>query len=270
MASGRLPMDSKRSLIVDPEPNPTKKLFKYVVSLGLLWYILHRWLFAFNSTTNDLYPWALDAFAPEERGPSQTQLAENFFLLALSLTSYNHHTDKSPPSTIPNSASATVASRKYATSPHLAGSEEDLRTAKDFLDILKHELSIPKGIGYPIFPAGSEASRNATLSITNLTQPTAWIDVYYPVLNTPLNRSLEILGDDGTAVWKADLEEVADELDSDAHAYAKSVGAWHGLSYDGEAEGRLIYANYGRKRDYDQLVQKGRIRFTTTAIPRRN
>jgi hypothetical protein len=89
-------MDSKRSLIVDPEPNPTKKLFKYVVSLGLLWYILHRWLFAFNSTTNDLYPWALDAFAPEERGPSQTQLAENFFLLALSLTSYNHHTDKSP------------------------------------------------------------------------------------------------------------------------------------------------------------------------------
>lgn len=88
-------MDSKRSLIVDPEPNRTKKLFKYVVSLGLLWYILHRWLFAFNSTTHDCYSWALDAFAPEERGPSNTQLAENFFLLALSLTSYSHHTDKS-------------------------------------------------------------------------------------------------------------------------------------------------------------------------------
>ncbi|KAI0000023.1 hypothetical protein BJV77DRAFT_1058302 [Russula vinacea] len=229
MAAGRLPMDSKRSLIVDPEPNRTKKLLKYVVSLGLLWYILHRWLFAFNSTTHDRYPWALDAFAPEE-----------LFL-----------------STIPNSASATVASRRYATSPHLAGSEEDLRTAKDFLDTLKHELCIPKGIEYPIYPAGSEASRNATLSITNLTQPTAWIDVYYPVLNTPLNRSLEIIGDDGTAVWKADLEEAADELDGDAHAHANSVGAWHGLSYDGEAEGRLIYANYGRKRDYDQLVEKG-------------
>jgi N-acetylated-alpha-linked acidic dipeptidase len=171
------------------------------------------------------------------------------------------------PSTIPNSASAIVASRRYATSPHLAGSEGDLRTAKDFLDLLKHEFSIPKGIKYPIFPAGSEASRNATLSITNLTQPTAWIDVYYPVLNTPLNRSLEILGDDGIAVWKADLEEAADELDSDAHEYAKSVGAWHGLSCDGEAEGRLIYANYGRKRDYDQLVLEGQIPFTTTAIP---
>jgi N-acetylated-alpha-linked acidic dipeptidase len=162
-------------------------------------------------------------------------------------------------STIPNSASATVASRRYATSPHLAGSEGDLRTAKDFLDTLQHEFSIPKPIEYPIFSAGSEASRNATLSITNLTKPTAWIDVYYPVLNTPLDRSLEVLGDDGTAVWRADLEEVGDELDGDAYEYAKSVGAWHGLSYDGVAEGRLIYANYGRKGDYDQLVQKGQI-----------
>lgn len=68
-------------------------------------------------------------------------------------------------------------------------------------------------------------------------------------------------------MWKADLEEVADELDSDAHAYAKSIGAWHGLSCDGEAVGRLIYANYGRKRDYDQLVQKGLIPFPTTVIP---
>jgi hypothetical protein len=69
-------------------------------------------------------------------------------------------------------------------------------------------------------------------------------------------------------VWKADLEEVADELDSDAHAYAESTGAWHGLSRDGEAVGRLIYANYGRKRDYDQLVQKGQVPFPTMAIPR--
>ena len=71
-------------------------------------------------------------------------------------------------------------------------------------------------------------------------------------------------------MWKADLEEVADELDSDAHAYAKSTGAWHGLSHDGEAVGRLIYANYGRKRDYDDLVQKGQIPFPTMSIPRPN
>ena len=79
-------MDHKRSLL-HPELNPIKphklspkKLLKFVVSLGLLWYLLHRWLsFAFHST-RDPYLWAIDAFAPKERGPSNSQLAENFFL----------------------------------------------------------------------------------------------------------------------------------------------------------------------------------------------
>jgi N-acetylated-alpha-linked acidic dipeptidase len=99
-----------------------------------------------------------------------------------------------------------------------------------------------------------------------LTKPTAWIDVYYPILNTPLDRSLEILGDDGTTVWSAKLEETADELDNDAYTYAESVGAWHGLSKDGEAEGRLIHANYGRKRDYDELIEKGQVAFATSPL----
>jgi N-acetylated-alpha-linked acidic dipeptidase len=134
-----------------------------------------------------------------------------------------------------------------------------------FLDLLQRELSIPKSTSDPTYPAGSEASRNATLSITNLTEPAAWIDIYYPVLNTPLDRSLEILGDDKSVVWRAELEEIADELDSDAHAYADAVGAWHGLSKHGEAEGRLIYANYGTKSDYDELVEKGEV--TSPRLP---
>jgi N-acetylated-alpha-linked acidic dipeptidase len=126
-----------------------------------------------------------------------------------------------------------------------------------FFDLFQREVSIPKSTLDPIYPAGSEASRNATLSITNLTEPAAWIDVYYPVLDTPLDRSLEILGDDKSVVWRADLEETADQLDSDAHAYADAVGAWHGLSKHGEVEGRLLYAKYGTKSDYDELVEKG-------------
>ncbi|KAH9179540.1 Zn-dependent exopeptidase [Lactarius sanguifluus] len=172
-------------------------------------------------------------------------------------TSACTHKPQVPSCTIPNSGSAIAASRKYATKPHLAGSDGDLLTAKYFLDLLRHEFSIPKGTDDPVYPAGSVASRNATLSITNLTEPVAWIDVYYPVLNTPLDRSLEILGDDGHTAWKAELEEIGDELDSDAYTYADSVGAWHGLSKDGEAEGRLIFANYGKKSDYDELVEKG-------------
>lgn len=86
-------MEPKRPFVVDPEllstPRPTKspakKFLKYVVPLGLLWYILHRWLFlsAFNAPTRDLYSWAIDAFAPKENGLTNSQLTENFFLYAL-------------------------------------------------------------------------------------------------------------------------------------------------------------------------------------------
>jgi hypothetical protein len=97
----RPPMEPKRSSEVDPEllitPRPTKspakRLFKCLVSLGLLWYILHRWLFllAFNATAHDPYSWAVDAFAPKQNGLTNSQLAENFFLCALLFYSYRCH-----------------------------------------------------------------------------------------------------------------------------------------------------------------------------------
>lgn len=76
-------------------------------------------------------------------------------------------------------------------------------------------------------------------------------------MNTPLDRSLQILGDDGEPIWTAELEEVADETDSDAWVYRYAVPTWHGLSRDGEVEGKLIYVNYGTKEDYDALVEQG-------------
>ncbi|KAH9965773.1 hypothetical protein BC827DRAFT_1368902 [Russula dissimulans] len=248
------------AFLVDPErPNTlanhtqsrVKRLPKQLLFFAILCYILHRWL-GLNYGSGgpyapDQYTWLIDAFdTPKDPEIPQSRLAENFFL------------------TIPNSASAVVASRKYATSPHLAGSDGDLRTAKYFLDLLHREFSI-NSTKCPVYPAGSEASRNATLSITKLTGPAAWIDVYYPVLNTPLDRGLEILEDDGSTVWKAELEEIGDELDNDAYTHAGSVGAWHGLSCDGVAKGKLVYANYGRKSDYDELVEKG-VDFTGSIV----
>ncbi|KAI0053738.1 Zn-dependent exopeptidase [Auriscalpium vulgare] len=185
------------------------------------------------------FAWVMEAFEPKKPGVPFGRLAENFFL------------------TIPNSASAISASRQYASVPHLAGSDGDLQTAEDFLLLLQREFGIPKGAKQPIYPAGSAASRNATLSITNLTEPTAWIDVYYPVLNTPLDHSLQILDDEGEVVWTAELEEVADQTDGDAWNYSDAVPTWHGLSRDGEVTGKLIDANYGLKSDYDALVAKG-------------
>ena len=128
--------------------------------------------------------------------------------------------------------------------------------AKVILELFQSEFNISAPPVKPIFPAGSPESRNATLRLTSpgITQPSAWIDVYYPVLNSPLDRSLQILGDDGNAVWTADLEEDADPLDEDAHKYGGHVLAWHGLSRDGEVEGQLVYANYGTKEVMAEIL----------------
>lgn len=159
---------------------------------------------------------------------------------------------------VPNNESAIAAHRHFATKPHIAGSEQDLVTAKDFLHVLQRELRIAQSAsGDSVFDAGSYASRNATLSITNLTKPTAWIDKYFPVMNRPLNRSLEILDSDGNAIWTANLEEVGDPLDPEAEKNSNAVPAFHGLSCDGDVRGQLVYANLGRKEDYDALVKAG-------------
>ncbi|KAJ7780979.1 hypothetical protein B0H16DRAFT_1298508 [Mycena metata] len=159
--------------------------------------------------------------------------------------------------TIPDEDSAIESSRLFATEPHLAGSEGDLKTAKDFLNIFQTEFGIESTASEPIFAAGSPESQDATNSIPKTKHPRAWIDVYYPVMNTPLDRSLQLLDGDGEVVWEAELEEVADDTDPDAGAHYADVPTFHGLSAAGDVQGKLIYANYGRKEDYDDLVEKG-------------
>lgn len=162
-----------------------------------------------------------------------------------------------PPSSVPDPKVALAASRKYATVPHLAGSLEDYESAKAMLKLFQTEFNVVTPSELPVFPAGTPESRNATLGIPSLNGPSAWIDVYYPVLNTPLNRSLQILGDDGIPVWSADLVEHADETDPEAAKYADAVPTFHGLSKDGDIEGPLVFAGYGTKEDFDELVAAG-------------
>ncbi|SJL02051.1 uncharacterized protein ARMOST_05375 [Armillaria ostoyae] len=160
----------------------------------------------------------------------------------------------------PDGKRAEETSKLYSKHPHLAGSSEDFEDAKSILKLFRSEFDIPEPHTEPIFPAGSKASRLSTLSLTShlgSSKPSAWIDVYYPVMNTPLDRSLDILGEDARSVWSADLTEDGDPLDEDAAKYKDAVPAWHGLSADGEATGQLVYVNYGTKEDYDELVAAG-------------
>lgn len=66
-------------------------------------------------------------------------------------------------------------------------------------------------------------------------------------MNTGVEQSLEIIDQNGTSVWTADLIEDGDPRDPDAHKYRDTIPTWHGLSCDGDVTGQLIYANYGRK-----------------------
>jgi N-acetylated-alpha-linked acidic dipeptidase len=123
--------------------------------------------------------------------------------------------------------------------------------------LFQNAFHIRKAHKDPIFDAGSLESRDATLRLTSKhapKRPTAWIDTYYPVLNTGLDRSLFIINDEGLAEWEADLDEDGDPRDVEAHKYRTAVPTWHGLSSAGDATGELIYANYGNQEVYLQSV----------------
>jgi N-acetylated-alpha-linked acidic dipeptidase len=161
------------------------------------------------------------------------------------------------PRTIPDENSALGASRIYATHPHLAGSTADYSDAKTILALFQSEFNILTPPEDPIFSAGSVQSRAATLGASNLTAPATWIDEYYPVMNTALERSLDVLDDLGNSIFSANLEEAGDERDPEAEKYKDAVPAWHGLSADGDVVGKLVYANYGTFDDYEALKAQG-------------
>ncbi|KAG6332167.1 hypothetical protein ID866_6926 [Astraeus odoratus] len=161
---------------------------------------------------------------------------------------------------VPSTESVLNTSRHYASHPHLAGAAEDLQDAKDVLSFFQSEFGITPPSIPPIFDAGSRESRESTISITStLEHPAAWVDVYYPVMNTGKadGITLSILGSDERPIWTADLWEDGDPADDTAAKYKYSIPPWHGLSASGEVVGQIVYANYATKDDYDRLVEIG-------------
>lgn len=84
-------------------------------------------------------------------------------------------------------------------------------------------------------------------------------------MNTPLDRSLQIIDKDGKPQWEADLVEDGDPLDPEAAKYRDYIPTWHGFSKNGTADGQLIYADYGRQEDYDELEAQG-VNFTDKVV----
>ncbi|KAG1884088.1 Zn-dependent exopeptidase [Suillus subluteus] len=161
---------------------------------------------------------------------------------------------------VPSTDSALAASRDYATHPHLAGAVEDFQDAKEILALFQSEFGIPTPATEPSYPAGSPESREATLSTSSkLSKPAAWVDIYYPVMNTGNADGMvvELLGESDKPIWKADLLEDGDPRDETAAEYRNAVPPFHGFSAAGEGIGQLVYANYGTHDDYNKLVDAG-------------
>lgn len=81
------------------------------------------------------------------------------------------------------------------------------------------------------------------------------IDDYYVYLNTPKDNGLKLLKEN-EVVYTASLIE--DEIPEDSTTYGDDlVPAFHGYSASGNVTGEFFYANYGRKEDFDKLVELG-------------
>ena len=78
---------------------------------------------------------------------------------------------------------------------------------------------------------------------------------YYPVMNTPVTASVTILSDPPI---KAKLREDIVQGDPDS-VYRDDVPVFHGLSVSGDVIGQVVYAGYGRKRDFEGLQAKGEL-----------
>ncbi|KAI0202305.1 Zn-dependent exopeptidase [Astrocystis sublimbata] len=82
------------------------------------------------------------------------------------------------------------------------------------------------------------------------------VDEYYTYLNYPKEdgRAIEVLSKDKKqVVWSADLEEIDTGVESAGH----QTYSFHGHSKTGTIQGPLIYANYGSRKDFARLAEKG-------------
>ncbi|GAA5854006.1 hypothetical protein JCM8547_008190 [Rhodosporidiobolus lusitaniae] len=91
-----------------------------------------------------------------------------------------------------------------------------------------------------------------------LDRPRVWTSAYYPLLNYPLSSSLTYTpsssNPNGEEPLKARLEENVLEKDKTS---GEGVLPWHGLSGNGTARGRLVYASKGSPRDFEELAERG-------------
>jgi N-acetylated-alpha-linked acidic dipeptidase len=82
----------------------------------------------------------------------------------------------------------------------------------------------------------------------------AQIETFSALFPTPKLRSLELLGPDK---FTAKLQEPALSVDPTSNQTDEQLPTYNAYSRDGDVTAPLVYVNYGRPEDYDQLARMG-------------
>lgn len=128
---------------------------------------------------------------------------------------------------IPSAARLRAWHDLVASEPHIAGSEGDQRE-------IERLVATFRGMGL-------EVERH---------------DIW-PLLPTPISAKVEVMADDiPGGRGELPLREKALAEDPDTLNTALTFG-WNGYSGSGDVTGDVVYANYGRKEDFDRLASLG-------------
>ncbi|KAJ9124725.1 hypothetical protein QFC24_003093 [Naganishia onofrii] len=160
---------------------------------------------------------------------------------------------------VPNNDSAAAALLRYTSTEHMAGTGNDHLSALSLKAEWEAHLGLPYSAPFEnVFDAGSVENQAAVRGLENATQSQVWVDTYYPIMNTPVSRSLDILLPEGNGLieWSATLREEIVEGDPTS-VLRDEVAVFHGLSVSGDVTAPILFVGYGTKRDFEDLERAG-------------
>ncbi len=82
----------------------------------------------------------------------------------------------------------------------------------------------------------------------------AQIETFYVLFPTPKERKLELIE---PQKFTATLAEPPIAVDPTSNQQAEQLPTYNAYSIDGDVTGPLVYVNYGRREDYDDLQRMG-------------
>ncbi|WP_295990082.1 transferrin receptor-like dimerization domain-containing protein [Rugamonas sp.] len=82
----------------------------------------------------------------------------------------------------------------------------------------------------------------------------AQIETFYVLFPTPKTRLLEMTS---PSRFSAKLEEPAEAKDPTSRQKSEQLPSYNAYSIDGDVRGPLVYVNYGRQQDYEELEKQG-------------